>query len=161
MTHENTVNDTLRHWLAWPETVCFNPTKSICYIMYAPTELCLSVFFLFCVCVSVFSFCQKSCMQVSGWFHPQQPAVLYIIAIWLPLNIDQETHSYVLGTQQMPILGVISGSQPKHKTESVAGSSPKENQSVLIKPSECSDGGQENNRGLRNSRRERKQNRKT
>lgn len=50
----------------------------------------------------------------------------------------------MLGTQQRcPSWESFLDPNPKHKTESVAGSSPKENQSVLIKPSECSDGGQE------------------
>ena len=111
-------------------------------MMYAPTELCLGVFFFVCVCLFFPSVKNSACKYLDGFNH--NSLLCFIIAIQLPLNIDQETHSYVLGTQQRcPSWESFLDPNPKHRTESVAGSSAKENQSVLINPSACSDGGQE------------------
>ena len=92
MTHY----DTELHDLSWFISIL---PKHLFVILYAPTELCLSGFFL-CVCVcSIFPSVKNSaCKYLDGFNH--NSLLCFIIASQLPLNIDQETHPHVLGTEQ-------------------------------------------------------------
>lgn len=70
--------------------------KHLFVIMYAPTEIWPGIFFF--VCVLVFVFCQKFCAKYLDGFD-RYSLVCFIfawrLAVRLPLNMDQKTHSCV------------------------------------------------------------------